>query len=410
MTEQRKTTADYAAIAVAPMLIFLMISSLAQFFVLLFYDGGFGTRVSWILLMFTMGTVSLARLSIEQSREYSIGYAIALGLAAFLVMTQYVGNPLATIFILVLIGYLSDRIVHDCTLIDEDIDSSGEGLVDAGRLFVREKRSELSRLNDDVSSPPKVDKAAAVHAVAAAAEPAGANQDDDGSKRKRKRAAHQPGRTVFYLALAALPLFGFGQFFLGGNSYLWEHSKWYLAVYLFSALSLLVTTSFLGLRRYLRQRNADMPKNVSVAWLAGGVGLIAFVLMIAYLSPMPGQAVAAFELPKFLTSPEQDASSAGWGDEAAENSDADSAQTPDDRQPKGKQAQGTKEQKDHPDDQTVGDPTRIEQRKPVGTGVEGKVERREERRRRTIQQPKSIVREHVGSGTEQVAIAESVRR
>ena len=49
-----KTAADYAAIAVAPLLIFLMISSLANFLVLILYRGGFPERVSWTLLMFTL--------------------------------------------------------------------------------------------------------------------------------------------------------------------------------------------------------------------------------------------------------------------------------------------------------------------------------------------------------------------
>lgn len=326
----------------APLLIFIMISSLAQFFVLLFYEGGFGSRVSWILLMFTMGSVALARLSIEQSREYSIGYAIALGIAAFVVMTGFVSNPIANLFILGLIGYLSDLIVHDCTLIDEDEDSSGQGLIDAGRVFVKQKKETYEK-SKSPSGQLSGDSSGAEN-----------NSQSESDKRQVVTAKHQPGRTIFYLALAALPLFGFGQFFLQ-NDRAWASSLVYLAFYLFSSLSLLVTTSFLGLRRYLRQRNADMPKNVSVAWLAGGVGLIAIVLLIAYLAPLPGQALASFEAPKWLTSPDQSASSLGWGGEGADESDSDSAQTPDDPKPEGKQTQGTKDNKNSPGEKTLGD-------------------------------------------------------
>ncbi len=78
-----------------------------------------------------------------------------------------------------------------------------------------------------------------------------------------------------YLALAALPLFGLGQFFLRNDADTWNHAQRLLAFYLFSSLSLLVTTSFLGLRRYLRQRRVDMPVDVSIAWLFGGLAMIA---------------------------------------------------------------------------------------------------------------------------------------
>ncbi|TWT93334.1 DUF4129 domain-containing protein [Stieleria varia] len=331
-----KTVADYAAIAVAPILIFVMISSLAQFFVLLIYQGGFGGRVSWILLMYTMGSVAVARVSIEQSREYSIGYLGALGAAALLVLSQYVGSPLLAIPILVMIAYLSDRITYDCTLIDDDVDASGEGLMDSGRILIRQNAEALRKTNDQTS--PEADNAV---------EPTAAPP----------RKTHQPGRTVFYLALAALPLFGLGQFFLGGNDLLWSQSLKFLALYLFSSLSLLVTTSFLGLRRYLRQRQVDMPHNVSVAWLAGGLGLIAIVLLVAYIAPLPGQLLASLEPPAWLTTPdEKQASSQGWGDEAAEKSDEQSAQTDQDRKPQGKQTQGKSDRERQPGEASEGDP------------------------------------------------------
>ncbi len=78
--KQTKTAADYAAIAVAPLLIFLMISSLASFLTLTLYRGGFSARISWILMMFTLGVVGIARIAIERDRTYSLGYAGILGL------------------------------------------------------------------------------------------------------------------------------------------------------------------------------------------------------------------------------------------------------------------------------------------------------------------------------------------
>ena len=83
-----KTAADYAAIAVAPLLIFLMISSLANFLMLIFYHGGFPQRVAWTLLMFTLGAVGIARIAIEQDRGYALGYAGILGIVTFLAILE----------------------------------------------------------------------------------------------------------------------------------------------------------------------------------------------------------------------------------------------------------------------------------------------------------------------------------
>ena len=100
----RPQTADYAAVGVGPVLIFLMISSLANFFVMLFYQGGYPDRVFYLILMYTMGSVALARLVIEEDRAYSAGYAIALGAAMLFVMNRFLGAPLITAGLVLLIG------------------------------------------------------------------------------------------------------------------------------------------------------------------------------------------------------------------------------------------------------------------------------------------------------------------
>ena len=310
--QARKTAADYAAIAVAPVLIFLMISSLANFLILVLYRGGFQSRLSWTVMCFTMGIVAVARIAIERDRVYSYGYAAALGLATLLVMSRLVDSFLFCIFILVVVGYLADLIVRDCTLIDEDVDASGEGLIDSGHLFLKKQIRESSVRQDDLKT--------------------------DQSRRKTS----QPGRTVMYLALAALPLFGLGQFFLRNDPASWASAKYLLAFYLFASLSLLVTTSFVGLRRYLRQRKVEMPTDVTIAWLSAGLVLIAAVLMLAYFAPMPGRALATFELPNWLSSPgTTTASQYGWGQEGADQGNPDAPGTTTDPQAEQKEVQGS---------------------------------------------------------------------
>ena len=296
-----KTATDYVVIGLAPLLVYLMISSLANFLMLVIYRGGHLPRVSWTILMFTLGTVGIARVAIEKDRMYSLGYAVVLGGATFLTIIRFVNSPLASILLLALIAYLSDWVIRDCTLIDEQADSSDQGLIDSGRLFFDAGKT-------------------------------------DTAKPKRSPGGGQPGRSVLYLALAALPLYGLGQFFIRNDSATWSRAQWLLASYLFAALALLVTTSFLGLRRYLRQRGADMPRQVSIGWIAGGMAVIVLILSTAYLVPVPGRWLASFELPAFLDSPDDtEASQSGSGEDGANKAGEDAAST------RGDQSQGEKD-------------------------------------------------------------------
>ena len=136
--------------------------------------------------MFTLGAVGIARVAIERDRSYSLGYAGVLGIASFVAMLKFVDSPIFSAFILALVAYLSDVIVRDCTLIDDTVDASGQGLIDSGRIFIKKQIQQGSDAEEDQS---RLDATAG-------------------------RKTHQPGRTVMYLALAALPLFGLGQFFL----------------------------------------------------------------------------------------------------------------------------------------------------------------------------------------------------
>ena len=81
------------------------------------------------------------------------------------------------------------------------------------------------------------------------------------------RRPHAPGKWVIYFSLAALPLFGLGQWFipvtnLGSRRF----AFWMMAIYVASGLLLLLNTSFLGLRRYLRQRRLEMPLDMATTW------------------------------------------------------------------------------------------------------------------------------------------------
>ena len=102
------------------------------------------------------------------------------------------------------------------------------------------------------------------------------------------RPVHAPGKWVVYFSLAALPIFGIGQLFIPAHDTEARASGFsLLAVYVASALGLLLTTSFLGLRRYLRQRNLKMPAAMSRTWLATGTAIVMALLCLALLLPQP---------------------------------------------------------------------------------------------------------------------------
>jgi hypothetical protein len=58
-----------------------------------------------------------------------------------------------------------------------------------------------------------------------------------------------------------------------------------LFVYVAAALGLLLTTSFLGLRRYLRQRHIEMPSQMAGAWLGTGAIMIVGLLLLCMILP-----------------------------------------------------------------------------------------------------------------------------
>jgi hypothetical protein len=99
---------------------------------------------------------------------------------------------------------------------------------------------------------------------------------------------HAPGLWVIYFSLGALPVFGLGQGLIpvrdiAGRQY----GFILLCIYLAAALGLLLLTSFLGLRRYLRQRHLEMPPAMSATWITMGSAVGLAILIGCILLPRP---------------------------------------------------------------------------------------------------------------------------
>src|SRR5207253_6550206 len=114
--------------------------------------------------------------------------------------------------------------------------------------------------------------------------------------RDTQRKKHTPGAWVVYFSLVALPIFGLFQALIpaedGGRR---RYTFILMAVYVGSGLGLLLTTCFLGLRRYLRQRNLKMPAAMAGVWVLLGGALIGAFLLIGALLPRPGAPVPLLE-------------------------------------------------------------------------------------------------------------------
>ncbi len=297
---------DFFLAATAPIFIIGMIGSLVYFVITVCYQGSFTERLMWILGLYTVAAVLIARIAIEQSRQLAYTYMFVLAAATLVVTPQFfvVSGAMAVfsfpilICLLVMVAVLADRITFDCTSMNEQVQSTGVGLLQSLGLVKSERNQTMPK-----------SRAASANAES----PNGkAIKKKSGTKRK-----HNPGVWVLYFALLALPLFGLGQMVIQSPG----DRRWaftYLFIYLLSSLFLLVLISLLSLRKYLRERGVPMETSFAIRWLAIGMTSVFTVLFVLSLLPIPSQSFLSMELP-FRISSQDDlkVSQWGWGGEGA---------------------------------------------------------------------------------------------
>jgi len=319
-----KTLADYLVIAISPALIMTLIGSLVFFLLQVFYRGQWEGRLHYILTLFVFAAVLIGRISIEEGTERATLFAIPLAIATFLGIERFVeiqDVPLAplsgiiNIGLIALIWWCAHKLTWDCTMIDETEPDAGEGVLESAGLdkpaAAKEKGTGLFCPEPGSSGQPPSDKRAPSPFPA----PEGTTSREPlpggwwARWVERRRRPHAPGVWVVYFSLAALPLFGIGQLFIPADSLEGRRYAFsLLCVYVVSGLGLLLTTSFLGLRRYLRQRRLPMPMLMANTWIALGCVLIVVVMGVALLLPRPNAEYAISELPFTFGSPGQHAS------------------------------------------------------------------------------------------------------
>lgn len=307
------TLADYVITALSPVLIMALVGSLVFFLLEVLYVGQYTGRMQWTLFFFVFGIVLIARISIEQGGGKAMVYGSALAFVVWLALHAFIeyprGSPIGAfrgainLLLIVVAWWCAHRLTWDCTYIDDSVDAEGKGVLEAAGLDERNVASggaPASRGREppdySISSEDSATSGGSRLPFAGAARNAEEHRPGllpwwDRYCRYREeqlRKPHTPGVWVVYFSLAALPLFGLGQSLIPpGAEERRRYAFWLMVCYVASGLALLVTTSFLGLRRYLRQRKLKMPVAMTGLWMALGASLIVIMLVVGALLPRP---------------------------------------------------------------------------------------------------------------------------
>ena len=256
---QRMTLGDYVAIGITPALIMFMIGALSCYLVSCVYAGEFAGRLKFICAMYAMGVVATSRIAIEEGSEHALLFGGPLALVTFIAAQRFVQAGMLINGVLVAaIWWSAHKLTWDCTVIDDAEGGAGEGVLQAAGFDTSSMEGQGDTIGADQDF------------VATTAE---ADPQEDPKIRKpfwvrwaeRQRHSHTPGATVVYFLLAAVPLLALGNMARASDQPGVGFLE--LVVFVASALALLSTTSFLNLRRYLRQRRLQMPVEMTRVWL-----------------------------------------------------------------------------------------------------------------------------------------------
>ena len=274
---------------IGPALIIVMVASLVFFLIEVFYRGPHVGRLYWIMALFTFASVLVSRVSIEEGKERAFLLGFLLAVATFVTCSQliefrYAGlsflSPLVIIGLIAIVMWSSSKLTWDCTVVDRSRDPSATGLVDLLQNTVQDEIASVQNADDKtnwflkwLSGKPK---------------------------------KNNPGLWVMYFAVFAFPVFGFGQWFVESADKWWTYVLF--AVYLAATLSLLMTTSLLGLERYLAKRQLSVPAPIARNWLLTGGTFALLVMLIVIFIPKPPSAGWSNDLVAMLQSPFKDGS------------------------------------------------------------------------------------------------------
>ena len=286
---------DYVAVVIGPVLIMTMVGSLVFFLIDVLYGGQYIERLNHTMFFFVIGAVLVARIGIQFGTARAMLYVLALGFVTFLAMQVYVEyptpltksiGPVISLGLMALIWWAANKLTWDCTHLDGEREAGGQGLMAATGIA---GSSEPELVDDDESKKKKREAEGVVGWV----------QRFNEYREARKKKPHTPGTWVIYFGLAAVPIFILGQSLIAaddGRRRFWTLVE--MALFVGSGLGLLVTTSLLGLKKYLQDRGARIPGAMTASWLGLGAILIVTFLVLGALLPRPHSETPLVSLPK----------------------------------------------------------------------------------------------------------------
>ena len=335
------TLVDYVVVAINPALIMGLIGSLVYFLLEVFYAGQYPDKLQFALSSFVFASVLVSRIAIESGSQHAAPFGMALAVVVGIALNTFVDYRGAVVGyfawiinwgLMALIWWCADKLTWDCTVIDENEEAAGRGLLETVGI------DPAAGVSDEDATKPVVDKPA--DAAVPPVEPSRTRWQDLLDPPARP---HTPGVWIVYFSLASLPIFGFGQAFIPASRVAGRRYAFLLlCVYVACGLALLLTTSFLSIRRYLRQRRLEMPLTMVGNWLSTGAVMIVVLLLLAALLPRPSPEFAISEVPWQAKSEQHEASKVSFGSEGVRDPNAapDSGVDHSTDQPAGQQSGG----------------------------------------------------------------------
>ncbi|MFO0935438.1 MAG: DUF4129 domain-containing protein [Gemmataceae bacterium] len=319
---------DYVALVIGPALIMFMVGSLVFFLIDVLYSGDYSERLLYTMFFFVFGAVLIARIGIQLGRMHAMGYVFGLGIATFIAMLAFVKyptrllesiGPVMNLGLMAIVWWTANKLTWDCTHLDGEREAGGRGLMAATGFAESppDPKPDAEVEKDDQSSKKKKKKKELEGLLGWMGR---WNEYREGQKKK----PHTPGTWVIYIGLAAIPLFLLGQSLIPADDS--KRRFWSLlemATFVGSGLGLLVTTSLMGLKKYLEDRGARIPGAMTASWLGLGGVLILVFLALGAMLPRPHSETPLVSLPKSAKSERKASKSAPYkGNEAGKGEGA----------------------------------------------------------------------------------------
>ncbi len=311
------TFADALIQALTPLLIFAMVLAVVFFLldVRYVYTEVQDKSLRWVAFCFVLGIVAINRLVAVEGRQESFLYVVVfagtMGLYTVAMTSQYGGvgsvarnvlndHPgLATVFnmtIVVFIWWAVNRLTHECC-VDENPEAGEAGMLTGAARRVQaaiERRPEkeartpffIRRSRGPLIPTMELQAIDPTEYEESQFRPRPAIQVEAASRRLPKR---HPGVSILYFTIPVMIIFAAGLRVVQHRGDLMVlASHFYVGTYTFSALMLLMLSSYGGLRAYFGSRNIPVPGGISTFWLGLGTVMVVVVAVAATALPLPG--------------------------------------------------------------------------------------------------------------------------